>query len=298
MLWYDERPWSADLEIYQQERMRSGVKAAFESLRQRSFSKTLTDPNSFHQRWYELVAVYTRGQLTESSDKLAAFDGITQAIAKNGNLQTNFGLWMPNLLLSLLWFTSEGGQRPPESRAPTWSWASLDGPISYGVPAVYTKSQQVLLGYTAVVSENQSGNAWRAYDVDKDWFGMKILRVMVRTCTVVGLEARNGALFLLASQERYIGRFFPDVSGENLSNDTNLHCALMLSLIRPLKEPHDEELQCHGLVLRQLRTQTPEDSRSRATYERVGYFTTNSIKDVVFDHELFNDVREEEISVV
>ncbi|KAK0653059.1 heterokaryon incompatibility protein-domain-containing protein, partial [Cercophora newfieldiana] len=82
-------------------------------------------------RWYELVASYSRGALTKQTDKLVAISGIAGLIEKTSHAQYVAGLWS-NVApeFGLLWRdTSPRSRRHETYIAPTWSWASLDGQI-------------------------------------------------------------------------------------------------------------------------------------------------------------------------
>jgi hypothetical protein len=87
--------------------------------------------------WEALVTEYTRCNLTVSSDKLVAFSGIakdfrtTWAGRINGQTRYIAELWNVHLRQALLWRTAGAGARPSEYRAPTWSWASVNGLIDW-----------------------------------------------------------------------------------------------------------------------------------------------------------------------
>jgi len=66
-------------------------------------------------------------------DKLAAISGLATAFHQLlGDDQYMAGLWKSCLLGSLLWRTEEGAVRNNVLNAPSWSWLSIDGPVSYG----------------------------------------------------------------------------------------------------------------------------------------------------------------------
>jgi hypothetical protein len=66
-----------------------------------------------------------------SSDKLPAISGIAQIFAKNIPSEYIAGLWRQDIRDWLLWQLDEDPKpRPPQYRAPTWSWASVDGRIT------------------------------------------------------------------------------------------------------------------------------------------------------------------------
>ncbi|KAF2758856.1 HET-domain-containing protein [Pseudovirgaria hyperparasitica] len=88
-----------------------------------------------YAEWAVIVRDYTRRSLTFPSDKLPALVGAAQAFQRRLRSPRNgyyAGLWEDNLHKDLLW-------RPKFSipltlvpnRAPSWSWASVDGPVLF-----------------------------------------------------------------------------------------------------------------------------------------------------------------------
>ena len=91
-----------------------------------------------HQTWVTLVEDYMRRQITRPYDRLPAMDSVMKRIEKNTGWSPFWGLWSSELIEGLCWSASssdEHGQHTcqmnPAHYAPTWSWASVDGPISY-----------------------------------------------------------------------------------------------------------------------------------------------------------------------
>ena len=81
--------------------------------------------------WDELVGAYSRTELSRSSDKLVALSGIAGQMApvlKPENYMA--GIWKQSLPESLLWIARPDALPAPQYRAPSWSWASLDGQIA------------------------------------------------------------------------------------------------------------------------------------------------------------------------
>lgn len=89
-----------------------------------------------HQRsnnWHDLVRMYSHGKLSYSTDKLLAISGLArQYLLRNRLREQDYaaGLWKPQLAHDLLWRIEEG-RGPTKYRAPSWSWASLDGIVTY-----------------------------------------------------------------------------------------------------------------------------------------------------------------------
>ncbi|KAK1501081.1 HET domain-containing protein [Colletotrichum abscissum] len=80
--------------------------------------------------WTELVTEYSLRKLTRGTDKLPAISGIARMIAGQINDQYVAGLWRKAMIEGLSWECTEPDQAATHYQAPSWSWASLNGPIS------------------------------------------------------------------------------------------------------------------------------------------------------------------------
>jgi Heterokaryon incompatibility protein (HET) len=93
---------------------------------------------SFWDTWQVIVSTYSRCKLTRESDKLAALLGIVDLL-RRAYLDDNIaGIWRGHLPAALLWRRQLGMDLRPQyaghnprrsSRAPSWSWASIDGGV-------------------------------------------------------------------------------------------------------------------------------------------------------------------------
>lgn len=78
--------------------------------------------------YYILVDNYSARNLTKASDKFPAFSGIVQRLQPVlGDYLA--GLWRRDIIRGLWWVKEAGGGPVSEYRAPSWSWASVDGPV-------------------------------------------------------------------------------------------------------------------------------------------------------------------------
>ena len=84
--------------------------------------------------WKGVVELYSAKRLTYSSDKLVALSGIAKLMESTLDDQYCAGLWRKSLVRQLYWTSVCHEQRlrprPKPYRAPSWSWASLDGPVT------------------------------------------------------------------------------------------------------------------------------------------------------------------------
>ncbi|KAG6994223.1 hypothetical protein G7Y79_00046g082740 [Physcia stellaris] len=121
-----------------------GLDPDTDGLRLQSMGDSRSAPNlhTYHL-WNKIVTGYTAGELTMPSDKLVAISGVAkrmQALLQDEYLA---GLWKGTLASGLLWMVNRGRQanglpstRAAQYRAPTWSWAALDGQVVPGRPSV------------------------------------------------------------------------------------------------------------------------------------------------------------------
>ncbi|KAI0441683.1 heterokaryon incompatibility protein-domain-containing protein [Xylaria telfairii] len=93
----------------------------------------------YYKQWHELVKTYSGRDLTFHADKLPALAGAAAEMSQILNSKYLAGLWRENLLYDLLWHSDtwgvENSEQPPptplNNGSPSWSWASLNGRISY-----------------------------------------------------------------------------------------------------------------------------------------------------------------------
>lgn len=88
------------------------------------------------KRWFQLIQDYSRRQAKRPEDKLNALAGIARKLELFSGDTYLAGLWKEDLFRCMLWRLEENGffsrsppSRPGFHRAPSWSWASVDGNI-------------------------------------------------------------------------------------------------------------------------------------------------------------------------
>jgi hypothetical protein len=93
-----------------------------------------------HLQWQRMVEEFTWLQLSHEEDRLPAFSGLAQQYQHRLKSAYLAGLWQGNLSADLMWFAyPESGseaqryytKKPKKWRAPSWSWASVEGPILF-----------------------------------------------------------------------------------------------------------------------------------------------------------------------
>ncbi|KAH0536429.1 hypothetical protein FGG08_006698 [Glutinoglossum americanum] len=112
--------------------------------------------NSIHREpdvaWLSLVREYTKCKLTRDEDILIAFSGLARRWSEMLPDQYLAGLWKQSLEEGLLWHREAmilkylSGETSLRWRAPSWSWASFKGAVSWSpnvVPYEYSSSSVV-----------------------------------------------------------------------------------------------------------------------------------------------------------
>ncbi|PVI01068.1 HET-domain-containing protein [Periconia macrospinosa] len=89
---------------------------------------------SLFDLWTRFVSKYSQRAMTNPDDKLAALSGMAKHVRDAVRCKYMFGIWENDLIKGLLWSTyGFAPRRIPTARkrwphrAPSWSWASIDG---------------------------------------------------------------------------------------------------------------------------------------------------------------------------
>ncbi|RYP46046.1 hypothetical protein DL768_007691 [Monosporascus sp. mg162] len=166
-----------------------------------------------YSRWDALVETYASCKLTFPSDRMIAFAGILQdfqdVIPGDACLA---GHWRSRLPQSLVW-TSRRGQwsfRPAAYRAPSWSWASIEGRVTFGYTRPFAEGGVVetvcKLMDVQIVSESPTGEG----DLKGGW--VKLSGHLTRVGCIKGqltVERDDGSFdFIEGSTDNFSGQLF------------------------------------------------------------------------------------------
>lgn len=113
-------------------------------------------PSPAHAVWQRALSSYTQASLTKSEDKLIALAGIASELSPNISDGYIAGLWRDYMATELLWYVEldAEGSKSKHYRAPSFSWASINGPI---VPGGWQKDDVLIRVQEAfAVTENSN----------------------------------------------------------------------------------------------------------------------------------------------
>ena len=112
---------------------RNNKTSVFKQLWHQAFTGTLTESRGL---WYPVIEAYSARKLSHQRDVLPALSSAATRIKqlKRENGQYLAGLWAKYLPDALVWWVKDGdGVRPKDYLAPSFSWASVIGAITYGL---------------------------------------------------------------------------------------------------------------------------------------------------------------------
>ena len=91
-------------------------------------------------KWYLIITAYSSRMITNDQDRLPALAGLAKSFKQFSGDEYAAGLWIDDIPAGLLWsglsfYASRDSpsplRRPTKHCAPSWSWASFEGPITY-----------------------------------------------------------------------------------------------------------------------------------------------------------------------
>jgi hypothetical protein len=158
--------------------------------------------------WLALVEAYSKRQLGRDDDKLPALSGIANYLATALGDQYYAGLWRTHILEDLAWRmyprseyvprTTYGGpytptygpvvcqvRKPTTYRAPSWSWASLDGHVRF-VPIDFDR---VVAEFVDCYVEPEGMDIYGK--VKSGWLQLKVCFVIIVIRVKVPSDTRN-----------------------------------------------------------------------------------------------------------
>lgn len=108
------------------------------------------------EEWYQVLWTYGPRKLTKPSDKLPALSGLARIFSERLDDEYLAGLWKKDLLEGLLW-QGLSCRRVKPYRAPSWSWASMDGIVGDSTSEKFEPVARVLDQHIELSGQNPFG---------------------------------------------------------------------------------------------------------------------------------------------
>jgi hypothetical protein len=232
-----------------------------------SAAPVCTDIIGRNIEWSRIISDYTKRSLTKPSDILIALSAIASRLAKAWKYTYVAGLWRETLIYGLQWSNvSPMRGRSRTYRAPSWSWASTHGAITYNVRffSSITKRLASIISIDIRTHPEDTYQTGQVTDVTLIIYGK-----LIKTRPSIGdtSSANDVSWDLLLLRENYGFEWFPDAA---ISLEVSPPAYFM-----PLTSTLHSETTYFwfsGLVVAQW--VTPEGA-----FDRIGRFTISSTGD-------------------
>jgi hypothetical protein len=207
--------------------------------------------------WAAIVGPYTRMNLTKDEDRPIAVAGITDIFRPFFGAHY-FGMWRIFLPLELLWSVSGKAKYLSTTRAPSWSWLSIEAPVAY-VHCDFKYMRDILLA--------------RFIDVDDTRLRLET-RLLRAKCTG---EGRNW-IASIEGETRWMRWHgiptIPDDYGEiHFDHGDAAPDEDVFLICIQIHRPHRGTAEVLGLVVREA---------GEGAYERLGYFVDYQSRTIHF----------------
>jgi hypothetical protein len=211
----------------------------------------------FHREWMQLLAIYSRLQLTFEMDRLPALAGIAQtAISLAGDVlkgQYIAGMWRCTLVFDLLFSQGavgilEGHDPRPRgagNQCPSWSWASIEGAVESYLASWGDEWPAGMEQLVEIVSATAEYDPLDTAKTGKATGGELVLKGLLIPCQteVKRYTWTNSVDVQLVDEEgRSIGKAVPDTDPYEFVDGATF-------VVPFLRMKDKDEMDFHGLVL-------------------------------------------------
>ncbi|KAL2019566.1 hypothetical protein VTK56DRAFT_9533 [Thermocarpiscus australiensis] len=225
---------------------------------------THSSENTFD--WMSVVESFTRRNLTFDTDRLPALAGVAAAMQLQTAGDYVCGLWKHEFRTNLLWQVSSSSSSRDERTyrharfyAPSWSWASVNGPVLYhfGLRNGWAEDEGEWAEVLSVDVEKTTANPYgpaRGSVALRGYFGLAVISDLKRIPPLLRLGGKGSQ-----GGEEII--FEPDIHEKpEVAEGEEVYVFVVAS---KRDDPAEEEMAC--LVLKLV------EESSVSTYRRVGY---------------------------
>jgi len=252
--------------------------------------RTESRPELVSSRWFSLVNDVTGREFTESLDLLPALSGIAGEIEQLTGDTYFAGLWKGNIFMCLLWRGPFQGKRSVKYRAPTWSWASVEGRITFidfykGYDQKYelsfsSRTPRLLNIKAEPVGLDPRGRLASGY-ISLACHIKSARYTFSRVSQPIGKHysrKHNSGILTDLSTEQEVGAVWLDVKSENANVENVIEIALLQYVTREQKQ----KTYLHhgiGLALRKTGKRGNEYQRVGIAYDILMYWFAQGCKE-------------------
>jgi hypothetical protein len=238
--------------------------------------------------WQTLCSHYAYRELTFPEDKLPAISGIASNIAKNVHSDYLAGLWRNNLAHDLFWKTVTVATKHKKYRAPSWSWASVDGRINWPYWRASSLCSKCIL-YWTVLDAQTTPVGLDPYGAVQDGF-LKVRGILEDVKVMQFIREGSQHSWRLTYREEQIGYVNLDIESEDIRLHwrENIYQAIIVA-------------KCITSIRGLLLEKNGRKRDNNDEFERVGTFTLFSSVipgEGSSSLDVFSDKKEEQVIVI
>jgi hypothetical protein len=259
-----------------------------------------------YRKWNELVMYFSERQLSYDADKLPAFSGLAkqfQHVLKSISGAPDVylaGLWRGDLAESLLWSTEPDFRRhnrdqeieyrrPRAWRAPSWSWAAVEGPVDLPPFRRFESTIRVLDAAITYATADDTGRVVSAYLVISGavthHFAVRVIEKETTAEELSWAVTIDGKAYQLRKEGMAPLFFLPDDPGSIVEGCAEYSC------LRIARIDHFGREESLFLILRLL-------THTSGAFERVGVSCRSYHWNTSTDLDTFSYANEEVVTLV
>lgn len=259
-----------------------------------------------YEGWYTMIQRYSARQFSFHSDRLPALSGLATLVAKHRNGDYLAGIWWEDAVYGLCWERKRRHLTKPDCYiAPSWSWASVLGPVDFPTPSSSSLDLfplDTVLFKDYGIRHSGCNNFGR---VDSGWVRIEAPLASFASIAPKGRHERRSGSFVISgvqgTEVDATASFdFPEDETENLAD------LRLLFLLRSVWDSesisHRDDDDFYGIVIKaekKVFEETCEDVALHVSnsqrYKRVGFFQVEHAR---HSHDLFLEALVTEVVLI
>ncbi len=205
---------------------------------------TLTTPYS---SWYNMITEFTKRSLTFASDVLPALSGLAYEVAMHDKGKYCAGVWWEDIAFGICWkksATLKLAAGPDEYIAPSWSWASIVGPVEF------VNKNDVMYRQTPITVPAQvSFHDFWIQNHGSNTYGQIDDACIKLEAPFISLEETDEDTFCIPHMVSVGGRIDVTFDLEEDKHRENLSALFLLRRLPYSGTPNIEEVMLFGLII-------------------------------------------------
>lgn len=186
--------------------------------------------------WRRMIGDYSTLDFTFEKDVMVALSGVARQMQNSRSARYLCGLWEDSLIGDLLWSSGENTKATQAWRAPSWSWASIIGPVNYGLIGYGTRHgslsvETIMETYAKVIDVTMSSTGQDVFSGVNS--GSIVLHGPAAIGTVVAPSDRRGHGTVIARDLHPTDEMMVSYSDRTIEKGAPVICLQMVSTVRP-----------------------------------------------------------------